>query len=56
MNRIMIYAFIVALVLILFGFNNVASTLLNVILSVIKWIFIIGVIAFVIFVIFGRKK
>ena len=53
MSKIMIRVIVIALILILFGFNDAASTLLGGMLSVVKWIFIIGGIAFVIFIIFG---
>jgi hypothetical protein len=53
MTKIMIRVIVIALILMLFGFNGAASTLLGGMLSVVKWIFIIGGIAFVIFIIFG---
>ena len=52
----MIRVIVIALILMLFGFNGAASTLLGGMLSVVKWIFIIGGTVFVIFVIFGKKK
>lgn len=52
----MIYVILIALVLMLFGANEAASSLLNGMLSVIKWIFIIGGVALVLFIIFGKKK
>lgn len=56
MTKIMIRVIVIALILMLLGFNGAASTLLNGMLSVVKWIFIIGGIAFALFVIFGKKK
>ncbi len=56
MLKIMIYVIVVALILMLFGANNAASSLLNGMLSVIKWIFILGGIAFVLFIVFSKKK
>lgn len=58
MTKIMIRVIVFALILMLFGFNDAASTLLGGMLSVVKWIFIIGGIAFVLFVLFNifRKK
>lgn len=58
MNKIMLRVIVMAIILMLFGFNNAASTLLDVMLSVVKWIFIIGGIALVIFIIYGffQKK
>lgn len=56
MTKIMIRVIVIALILILFGFNGAASSLLNGMLSIVKWIFIIGGIAFVLFIIFGKKK
>jgi hypothetical protein len=54
MLKIMIYVIVVALILMLFGANNAASSLLNGMLSVIKWI--LGGIAFVLFIVFTKKK
>ena len=56
MTKIMIRVIVIALILMLFGFNGAASTLLGGMLSVVKWIFIIGGIAFVIFMIFSKKN
>lgn len=58
MTRIMIWVIVIAIVLMLFGFNGAASSLLNGMLSIVKWIFILGGIAFVLFVLFNifRKK
>lgn len=56
MLKIMIYVIVVALILMIFGANNAASSLLNGMLSVIKWIFILGGIAFVLFIVFTKKK
>ena len=59
MNKIMFRIILIALVLIIFGFKDTAVTLLDGMLSIVKWIFIIGGIAFVIFIIFGffgKKK
>lgn len=56
MTRIMIWVIVIAIVLMLFGFNGAASTLLNGMLSVVKWIFIIGAVFLVLFIIFGKKN
>lgn len=55
MARIIIYVIVIALILMLFGANDAASSLLNGMLSVIKWIFILGIAALVIFLVFGKK-
>lgn len=56
MTKIMIRVIVIALILMLFGFNGAASTLLGGMLSVVKWIFIIGGVILVGFIIFGKKN
>lgn len=56
MTKIMIRIIVIALILMLFGFNGAASSLLGGMLSVVKWIFIIGGVILVGFIIFGKKN
>jgi hypothetical protein len=56
MAKIMIRVIIIALILMLFGFNDAAKTLLDGMLSIIKWVFILGVIGLVVYVIISIIK
>lgn len=56
MSRFLIYVIIIAVILMLFGANGAASTLLSGALSIVKWVFILGFIALIIIIVFNQKK
>jgi hypothetical protein len=56
MSRILISAIVIFLILMLFGATDLARFIINGAISIVKWIFIIGVILFIGSLIFSNKN
>lgn len=56
MTRIMIYALVTAFILWLFGASGAAHEVLSKALSLVKWLFILGIVGFIVYLIYDRVR
>ena len=56
MLRILLTGLFIAIILLIFGAKSAAREVLDWTLTIVKWIFIIGAVIFVGFMIFSKKK